>query len=80
MADDAPCLIAIMANGGRGEWPIEAKANAEFIVRAVNAHDDMLIALKDAAESLARLPDAEGAFRHECLRAAREAIARATGN
>jgi len=46
-ADDAPCLIAIMANCGRGAWPLEAKANAEFIVRACNAHDEMLAALRE---------------------------------
>ena len=33
----------------RIQWP-EAKANADFIVRAVNAHDDLLAALRKLAE------------------------------
>ena len=39
-----PDPIAMMAvNGGRGD---EALANAQFIVRACNAHEDLLAALK----------------------------------
>jgi hypothetical protein len=36
VADAAPCIIAIMGNNK--EWPVEAKANAAFIVLAVNAY------------------------------------------
>jgi hypothetical protein len=94
LADDAPCLIAIMANGGRGEWPIEAKANAEFIVRAVNAHDDLLAALTELVNCIeAEHHTVPGALNGlgeigrnlhardvEARKAARAAIALATGN
>lgn len=36
--------------GVRGETPEEALANARFIVRACNAHYDLLEALKEAVE------------------------------
>lgn len=44
---------AIAANGiasvmCSGEWQDEAKANAELIVRAVNAHDELVEALTTA--------------------------------
>jgi len=49
-----PDPIAMMAvNGGRGD---EALGNAQFIVRACNAHEDLLTAVLLAADYFERLP------------------------
>jgi hypothetical protein len=58
--------------------PMEAeqKANAEFILRAVNSHDDMLAALK-AVETYA--PDIGVDQFRDALKSARAAISRAEG-
>lgn len=42
LADKAPCIIAIMGN--EKQWPAEALANAQFIVQACNAHENLLTA------------------------------------
>lgn len=50
------------------------EANAKLI----SAAPELLIAAKDALESLKRLPDAEGAFRATCIYELEHAIAKAT--
>lgn len=83
IASAAPCIIAVMGN--QKEWPVEAHANA----RLIKAAPDMLKALIDASLSLSALIDVieTGAteYHNELQRAkedhqaAREAIAKATG-
>jgi hypothetical protein len=53
----------------------QRKAN----VRLIAAAPDLLAALKDCVESLARMPDHDGAYRVTCLRQARAAISKAGG-
>jgi hypothetical protein len=53
----------------------EALANATFIVRAVNVHDDLIEALKDAADELEHSGLAHD---HPSIVKARAAIAKAT--
>jgi hypothetical protein len=71
MADEAPCIIAIMGN--QRAWPLEARANARLIAAA----PELLAALIE-------LERAESSPHSETLRflareQAREAIAKATG-
>ena len=60
-----------------------AQANAEFIVRACNAHDDLLEALEACERALDEAyfaePDGCGCLACESLRKARAAIAKAKG-
>lgn len=44
-ADGVLVLAETFGRDAKGGWP-PSQANAEFIVRAVNAHDDLLMALK----------------------------------
>ncbi|MCO5157534.1 MAG: hypothetical protein M9945_12440 [Aquamicrobium sp.] len=57
-------LIAQVRIPGKDGWPAqsplgldEATANAAFIVRAVNAHDDLVDALKDIEGMIDNCPD-----------------------
>lgn len=52
-----PWQLAYLAANSQIDWPIEA--NAAFIVRAVNSHDDLVAALKEAREYVAERADAE---------------------
>jgi len=57
IADKAPCIIAIMGN--QKQWPIEAEANAAFIVRACNSHEELLGACEkvlDIINSYSHIP------------------------
>lgn len=58
-----------------------AEANAEFIVRACNAHDEMLEALRTTAGNIRSLGPAGalGESYREWLRVVEDAIARAEG-
>jgi hypothetical protein len=62
-----------------GTDPDIATANAAFIVRSVNAHDDLVAAAKDALESLLRLPNVDAAYRVTCIGQLETAIAKAEG-
>jgi hypothetical protein len=65
----------------RGEDRVMAEANAELIVRAVNAHDALLNALRLLHDNLAeyqRLNNLGGYDNHDMV-AARDAIAKAEG-
>jgi hypothetical protein len=55
----------------------EAKANAAFIVRAVNSHDDLLAACKELLR-LSEISDEEWAPQIKANNSARAAIAKAT--
>lgn len=55
-------------------YPEEMKANAAFIVRAVNAHEDMLAALKNLVERNL-IKDVDGDHHQEVL----DSIAKAEG-
>lgn len=55
----------------------EACANAEFIVRAVNCHDDLLAACKAFVEPWNRGGDWESNITYETYNNARKAIAKA---
>lgn len=65
----------------------DSKANAAFIVRACNAHDDLLAALAKCVDALLNVPVVGGIYDQQHsdthMRAtldARAAIAKATGN
>lgn len=45
-----PWQLAYLAANSQIDWPVEA--NAAFIVRAVNSHDDLVAALKEARSML----------------------------
>ena len=47
-------------------------------VRLIGVAPELLAALKDARESLKRLPDVDGAYRITCIQQADKAIAKAT--
>lgn len=53
------------------------ESTAEFITRACNAHNDLVSALRDCIESLARLEDKPDAYRVTCMTQARAALAKA---
>ena len=72
VADAAPCIIAVMGN--QNAWPAEARANAEFIVRACNAHDELLAALELAMECM---PDPDYRGTTEAQRAAHASMSAA---
>lgn len=74
---EAPSPVRIATMPGIGTpIPTDAvRANARLIAAA----PDLLAACEDAAESLARLPDVDGAWRATCLAQLRAAIARARG-
>lgn len=85
---DGKLTIASIWHEEGGPWlpPLEeAEANAAFIVRACNAHDDMLSALRDVAEYLGdepvapSYPSAHHAATVALIRSVRAAIARAEG-
>lgn len=59
----------------------EGKANAEFIVRAVNSHEELLKAAKEAEDALAQSISKDGKtdWRYTKLWALRNAIAKAEG-
>ena len=59
----------------------EAEANAEFIVKAVNSHDDLLDACKEVVGVLGRLPSVDPLISdaHTACKRARAAIAKAEG-
>jgi hypothetical protein len=67
VADAAPCIIAVMGNQGRGAWPQEARANAEFIVRACNSHYELLEALRELVSACTRYDEQD---EHSALLAA----------
>lgn len=58
-----------------------SRGNAEFIVRACNAHDDLLLAAKEAAIVIAQTAKAAGSdpMKGTCLPRLMNAIAKATG-
>lgn len=82
---DHNCTSFIIDADGVTVAQVEDDADAEFIVRACNSHDDLLEALKE----LVKLDDeGEQAFvdmgiqrepEHPSIRKARSAIAKATG-
>lgn len=53
----------------------ESYANAQLIAAA----PELMAALKDAVESLKRLPDVDGAYRQTCINEAEKAIRKAEG-
>jgi hypothetical protein len=71
-SDDS--VVAIALNGSDNHLPV--RANARLIAAAPN----LLTALRDALESLRRLPDTEGAYRVSCIAQAEAAIKKAEGN
>lgn len=58
----------------------EAEANAEFIVRACNAHADLLEAAKDTLEALELNRDIHGDIYGSWMNALRAAISKAQGD
>jgi len=69
---------------GIGEAGIQDAANAEFIVRACNAHDDLLGALDDLLGQVMQAKEGFGIYANsesmdESVNAARAAIAKAKG-
>jgi len=93
-ADRTPEWHEIHASGGRviatleqdayndkwGEWtPEEVRANAEFIVRACNAHDELLVACKEMETYIEGWLDASqlGAAWHHVKARLQAAIAKA---
>lgn len=75
-------IIALVKDPGSGDWD-EVEANAEHIVRACNAYDDLLAAAQNAVNVLAALatfqlksvtPDSPA------IAQLRSAIAKAQGN
>ena len=83
-ADDMPERIQFVVR--REEWTrvalvaapdyLESKANAEFIVRACNSHDDLLAACKAMLEDLKADPRAQG---YDSVAIAEAVIAKAEG-
>lgn len=78
VADKAPCVIA----HGMSEkfWPDVARANADFIVCAVNCHDDLLKACKRCLADVrfGAIWDSDG-NNVEWVKMMRAAIAKAKG-
>ena len=75
---DVPGALCIRDSKGWGIahcFGVGSKTNADAALIATAP--DLLAALKDCAESLARLPDIEGAYRATCLAEARAAIRKA---
>ena len=70
VADEAPCIIAIIHGAKKNEWPTTAGANARLIAAA----PELLAAL----EALADCPDYRHINTHE-MNSARAAIAAAKG-
>ena len=72
----------ILDNGGGGVARVSGKPDAEFILRAVNAHKDMLVALGKLADMYQILLETSGIYTEKSTRAlsaARAAIAKAEG-
>ena len=65
--------------GVRGDTPEEAEANARFIVRAVNSHDEMLEALTLARTFMVDFEGLPETDAHNPLRIVDAAIAKARG-
>lgn len=55
----------------------EMEANAAFIVKACNCHEELVGAAEDALQSLKRLPDRAGAWRVTCIMQLEAALAKA---
>lgn len=72
-ANETDPLIACWSGGGIGTD--EAAANAEFVARACNSHDDLLSNLQFAVKLLNALPGFRGTAQAERMEAA---IARAS--
>jgi hypothetical protein len=70
--------VALVLDDGAGReplWTAEAKANAALIVRAVNAHDDLIAVLADILEC----EDEGQPIEHSIVARARAALALARG-
>ncbi len=77
-----PVVIAKVYGRGypAGEgWSPESEADAAFIVRACNSHEELLAALEDCIESLSRLPNLDGAYRITCIAQAQAALTKVKG-
>jgi hypothetical protein len=82
-ADGAPVIAEVFGRDANGGWP-NAEANADFIVRAVNCHDELLAALLSCASILPRYRGAGEFPSHDeeldaVLEDVQDAIARAEG-
>lgn len=77
------CAICIATCGGYepslAHFLEQAKANAAFIVRAVNAHNDMLEALRFAEDALVWYDEEGKVVAKNALKEVRAAIAKAEG-
>lgn len=73
--------LAAALDFNRTDRDEEVEANAEFIVRACNAHDELLAALEDIIETPVGHTTADCAKDlAACIRIARAAIAKAKGH
>lgn len=75
---DGQCTA--IAHGPQGEWGkvgAEHRANAAFIVRAVNAHEELLAAARAVNQAFSRSPFTDA--REDALQRLSDAIAKAEG-
>jgi len=84
VAPDCACVIAECFEefAAKGDIrPVEAAANAEFIVRACNAHEELLEALRTTLENLGSLKAGHAGVTvyDEWERAVKAVIAKAEG-
>ena len=77
LASGQKWVIAFRQNGEL--MPERQRANAAFIVRACNSHDDLLAALVGAEAFMSGIPDTSDLYPREWLKVVRAAITRAKG-
>lgn len=69
-------VAATYANKGYGIEIDEAQSNAAFIVRACNAHDELVAALRACVEEMSAYEYADEGISGELIRNARAALAK----